>query len=53
MAKIKYLAHPVSKSDKADWNKKGYQIVDARFEPETAEQEVKPKKKAVKKKAKK
>jgi hypothetical protein len=47
MAKIKYLAHPVSKSVKADWNKKGYQIIDARFMPETEEQEAeeKPKRK--------
>ena len=45
MAEIKYLAHPVSKADKADWNKKGYRIIDARFEPETAEQEVKAKRK--------
>ena len=37
MAKIKYLVHPVSKSEKADWNKKGYQIIDARFKPETDE----------------
>lgn len=34
MNKIKYLVHPVSKADKAEWTSKGYRIIDARFEPE-------------------
>lgn len=43
--KIKYLASPVSKAEKAEWNKKGYRIIDARFEPE----QEKPKKAKAKK----
>ena len=34
MAKIKYLAHPVSKEVVREWNKEGYRVVDARFNPE-------------------
>ena len=31
--KIKYLAHPVTPEDKAKWVKKGFKIVDERFNP--------------------
>jgi len=33
MDKVKYLAHPVSKEVKKEWNAKGYRIIDARFDP--------------------
>jgi len=48
MNKVKYLVHPVSKADKAEWNKKGYRVLDARFDPNPEAE--KPKKKAKAKK---
>lgn len=41
MSKIKYLAHPVSKAEVKDWNKKGYRVVDARFNPEPEQEKPK------------
>lgn len=50
MDKIKYLAHPVSAEVKKEWNKKGYRVVDAKFDP-NPKAEDKPKRKPRKKKA--
>ncbi len=33
MDKVKYLPHPCSTADKEEWNKKGYKIVDIKFQP--------------------
>ena len=43
MDKIKYLPHPCSTADKTEWNKKGYKVVDIKFQP--VEEQEKPKRK--------
>tara|TARA_R110002020_G_scaffold466637_1_gene689324 strand:- start:7 stop:162 length:156 start_codon:yes stop_codon:yes gene_type:complete len=48
MDKVKYLPHPCLDSEKREWNKKGYKVVDIKFAPPELEQ-AKPK---AKKKAK-
>ena len=44
MDKIKYLPHPCSTADKTEWNKKGYKIVDIKFQP-VEQEKPKPKRK--------
>ena len=39
--KIKYLKLPISIEEKKAWNKKGFRVVDAKFNPEP-EQELSP-----------
>jgi len=43
MDKVKYLAHPVSTEVKKDWNKKGYKVLDAKFDPNPKAEAEKPK----------
>ncbi len=45
MNKVKYLAHPVSKEVVKDWNKKGYRVLDARFDPNPEPEKPKRKRK--------
>ena len=33
MGKVKYLPHPCSTADKQEWNRKGYKVVDIKFQP--------------------
>jgi len=45
MDKVKYLPHPCSTADKAEWNKKGYKVVDIKFQPAEEQEKPKPKRK--------
>lgn len=36
---IAYVEHPVTKEEKAEYNKKGYKIIDAKFAPEKLEKD--------------
>ncbi len=46
MDKVKYLAHPVSKEVKKEWNAKGYKVVDAKFNPNPEQEKPKRKRKS-------
>lgn len=46
MDKVKYLAHPVSKEVKKEWNAKGYKVVDAKFDPNPEQEKPKRKRKS-------
>ena len=42
--KTKYLQMPVSFEEKREWNRKGYKVVDKRFDPNPEKPKRKPKK---------
>jgi hypothetical protein len=33
LTKTKYLAMPISRKEKKSWNKKGYRVVDKKYDP--------------------
>jgi len=48
---IKYVKMPISIEEKKEFNKQGFKVVDAKFDPSPKQAEEKPKRKARAKKA--